>query len=70
MHNFELIHNVFPHYAKQLPPVEQWQGRASVRAQSPDYFPLVGKMQKESRISTFAGLGSKGFYLRRFVVKF
>ncbi len=61
VHNFELIHSVFPHYAKQLPPVEQWQGRASVRAQSPDYFPLVGKMQKESRISTFAGLGSKGF---------
>ncbi|WP_394878353.1 FAD-dependent 5-carboxymethylaminomethyl-2-thiouridine(34) oxidoreductase MnmC, partial [Acinetobacter nosocomialis] len=61
VHNFELIHSVFPTYAKQLPPVDQWQGRAAVRAQSPDYFPLVGKMQSESRISTFAGLGSKGF---------
>ncbi|MFW1884338.1 FAD-dependent 5-carboxymethylaminomethyl-2-thiouridine(34) oxidoreductase MnmC [Acinetobacter nosocomialis] len=61
VHNFELIHSVFPTYAKQLPPVDQWQGRAAVRAQSLDYFPLVGKMQSESRISTFAGLGSKGF---------
>ncbi len=61
VHNFELIHSIFPTYAKQLPPVEQWQGRAAVRAQSPDYFPVIGKMQSESRISTFAGLGSKGF---------
>ncbi|MFX5302211.1 FAD-dependent cmnm(5)s(2)U34 oxidoreductase, partial [Acinetobacter baumannii] len=26
VHNFELIHSVFPTYAKQLPPVDQWQG--------------------------------------------
>lgn len=61
VHNFDLIHSVFPSYAKQLPPVEQWQGRAAVRAQSPDYFPVVGKMPNSSHISTFAGLGSKGF---------
>ena len=61
VHNYELIHNVFPQYAEQLPKLETWQGRASVRAQSLDYFPLVGKIQNLGQIYTFAGLGSKGF---------
>jgi len=61
VHNFELIHSVFPEYAEKLPSPSTWQGRASIRAQSLDYFPLVGKMQDNSRIATFAGLGSKGF---------
>ncbi|MCH7316170.1 FAD-dependent 5-carboxymethylaminomethyl-2-thiouridine(34) oxidoreductase MnmC [Acinetobacter sp. ANC 3882] len=61
VHNYELIHSVFPEYAQQLPSIDTWQGRASVRAQSLDYFPLVGKMQDYERIYTFAGLGSKGF---------
>lgn len=61
VHNFELIHSVFPEYAEKLPLPSAWQGRASIRAQSLDYFPLVGKMQENSRIATFAGLGSKGF---------
>lgn len=61
VHNFELIHSVFPEYAEKLPSPSTWQGRASIRAQSLDYFPLVGKMQENSRIATFAGLGSKGF---------
>jgi tRNA 5-methylaminomethyl-2-thiouridine biosynthesis bifunctional protein len=61
VHNYELIHSVFPTYAEQLPSVDTWQGRASVRAQSLDYFPLVGKIQNADNIYTFAGLGSKGF---------
>ncbi|AZM37596.1 FAD-dependent oxidoreductase [Acinetobacter baumannii] len=61
VHNYELIHSVFPQYAEQLPTLETWQGRASVRAQSLDYFPLVGKIQNLDQIYTFAGLGSKGF---------
>ena len=61
VHNYELIHNVFPKYAQGLPSVDTWQGRASVRAQSLDYFPLVGKIQNFGQIYTFAGLGSKGF---------
>ena len=60
-HNLELIANVFPNYAKTLPEIDQWQGRASVRAQSLDYFPLLGKMQDDAEIYTFSGLGSKGF---------
>lgn len=61
VHNHELIHSVFPEYAQQLPSTDSWQGRASVRAQSLDYFPLVGKIQDTNEIYTFAGLGSKGF---------
>lgn len=61
VHNYELIYSVFPDYAEKLPSVEKWQGRASVRAQSLDYFPLVGKMKNHKQTYTFAGLGSKGF---------
>lgn len=61
VHNYDLIHSVFPDYAKSLAPVEEWQGRASVRAQTLDYFPLLGKVDNEKEIYTFSGLGSKGF---------
>ena len=61
VHNYQLIHSVFPEYAQGLPSVDTWQGRASVRAQSLDYLPLVGKIQNLGQIYTFAGLGSKGF---------
>lgn len=61
VHNYELIHSVFPHYAQSLPDVTTWQGRASVRAQSLDYFPVLGKMSEQTEIYSFAGLGSKGF---------
>ena len=60
-HNLDLLADVFPQYAKQLAPIEQWQGRASIRAQSLDYFPLLGKVQDHREIYTFSGLGSKGF---------
>lgn len=61
VHNCELIHSVFPEYAQSLASTETWQGRASVRAQSQDYFPLLGKMKADEEIYSFAGLGSKGF---------
>jgi tRNA 5-methylaminomethyl-2-thiouridine biosynthesis bifunctional protein len=61
VHNYNLIHSVFPEYAEKLPSVENWQGRASVRAQSQDYFPLLGKVSDQKEIYVFAGLGSKGF---------
>lgn len=60
-HNYQLIRSVFPQYTQSLAPVESWQGRASVRAQSLDYFPLLGKLQDDQEIYSFAGLGSKGF---------
>lgn len=61
VHNYQLIHSIFPTYAEQLPATDTWQGRASIRAQTLDYFPLVGKIQNDPSIYTFAGLGSKGF---------
>ncbi|MFC6052632.1 FAD-dependent cmnm(5)s(2)U34 oxidoreductase [Acinetobacter sp. Ac_877] len=61
VHNYNLIHSVFPEYAEKLADVSTWQGRASVRAQSQDYFPLLGKLNPKDEIYTFAGLGSKGF---------
>lgn len=60
-HNYALIHSVFPHYAQSLAAIETWQGRASVRTQSPDYFPLLGKIQPDAEIYTLTALGSKGF---------
>ncbi|WP_374665944.1 FAD-dependent 5-carboxymethylaminomethyl-2-thiouridine(34) oxidoreductase MnmC [Acinetobacter sp.] len=61
VHNYDLIHSAFPSYAQSLAAPDTWQGRASVRAQTQDYFPLLGKMQEDQEIYTFAGLGSKGF---------
>src|SRR5690606_1731305 len=61
VHNYELIHSAFPEYAQSLASTDTWQGRASVRAQSQDYFPLLGKMKADEEVYSFAGLGSKGF---------
>lgn len=61
IHNCELIHSVFPEYAQSLADISEWQGRASVRAQSKDYFPLLGKLKSDQEIYSLAGLGSKGF---------
>ncbi len=58
-HNFNLIHDVFPEFAQTLPTMETWQGRASIRAQTADYFPIVG--QVKPHIYSLTGLGSKGF---------
>lgn len=60
-HNYQLLAQIAPAYASSLPPIEMWQGRASVRAQSADYFPVLGKMANSQNIYSFAGLGSKGF---------
>lgn len=61
VHNFELIHNAFPDYAAQLPDISSWQGRASIRSQSADYFPFLGRMDLAEEIYSFTALGSKGF---------
>jgi tRNA 5-methylaminomethyl-2-thiouridine biosynthesis bifunctional protein len=61
VHNFNLIHSVFPSYAQTLPDTSTWQGRASVRAQTTDYFPVLGRLDDTADIYSFAGLGSKGF---------
>ncbi|MHA3064345.1 FAD-dependent 5-carboxymethylaminomethyl-2-thiouridine(34) oxidoreductase MnmC [Acinetobacter sp. ANC 4641] len=60
-HNLALLQQLSPEYAATLPEISTWQGRASVRAQSQDYFPLLGKPNAEREVYSFAGLGSKGF---------
>ncbi len=60
-HNLDLLKQITPAFAAQLPEPSDWRGRASIRAQSADYLPLVGKFDSNERIYTFAGLGSKGY---------
>ncbi|OEY98215.1 FAD-dependent cmnm(5)s(2)U34 oxidoreductase [Acinetobacter qingfengensis] len=61
-HNFELMQHALPELATQLTNIKNWQGRASLRAQSPDYLPLVGQITPEQPCChALAGLGSKGF---------
>lgn len=64
-HNFDLVKQALPKLAEQLPDIEQWQGRASIRAQTADYFPIVGKVT-QGQIYTLTGLGSKGFLFAPF----
>ena len=56
-HNLALLEKIYLNY--QLPSINTWYGRASIRAQSLDYFPTVGKIS--DKVYSFAGLGSKGF---------
>ncbi len=60
-HNFNLLNTVMPELAQQLPPIAQWQGRASIRAQGNDYLPFVGAVVDRPNVWTISGLGSKGF---------
>ncbi len=39
----------------------QLQGRASIRAQTPDYHPIIGKLPHRSAVYAMYGMGSKGF---------
>ncbi|WP_296202831.1 FAD-dependent 5-carboxymethylaminomethyl-2-thiouridine(34) oxidoreductase MnmC [Psychrobacter sp. UBA3962] len=38
-----------------------WQARVGIRAQTPDYHPLVGRVDEEGFIWTLSGMGSKGY---------
>jgi tRNA 5-methylaminomethyl-2-thiouridine biosynthesis bifunctional protein len=60
-HLLELITDILPDVAAQLPPIATWQGRASTRAQTRDYLPVVGAVPQMHGVWTLCGLGSKGF---------
>ncbi|MEB3754291.1 FAD-dependent 5-carboxymethylaminomethyl-2-thiouridine(34) oxidoreductase MnmC [Acinetobacter sp. MD2(2019)] len=60
-HNLDLLRAIAPECAATLPEIRTWQGRASIRAQTADYLPLLGQLESHSRIYSFAGLGSKGY---------
>jgi tRNA 5-methylaminomethyl-2-thiouridine biosynthesis bifunctional protein len=40
--NLSLLSSVLPELAASLPALTEWEGRAALRCQSPDYLPLVG----------------------------
>ncbi|WP_156935742.1 FAD-dependent 5-carboxymethylaminomethyl-2-thiouridine(34) oxidoreductase MnmC [Alkanindiges illinoisensis] len=60
-HNLDLIKAIAPATADSFPPISTWQGRAAIRAQSPDYLPLAGQINGHAGLWTLTGLGSKGF---------
>ncbi len=60
-HNLDLIRAIAPAVANSFPPISIWQGRAAIRAQSPDYLPLAGQINRHAGLWTLTGLGSKGF---------
>jgi tRNA 5-methylaminomethyl-2-thiouridine biosynthesis bifunctional protein len=39
----------------------QWQARAGIRTQTPDYHPIVGQLATGSRIWTLTAMGAKGY---------
>ncbi len=60
--NLEKFHQGLPHAAKTLNiTADKLSGRASIRAQTPDYHPIVGSINNRHRIFTLYGMGSKGF---------
>lgn len=50
--------NALPQFAN-IQPSNTWQGRAGLRAQMPDYLPLVGQVSES--VWSLAAMGSKGF---------
>lgn len=61
LHNRHLLKTFVPALAPALPPAAAWQGRASLRAQSQDYQPLVGRAGNRPGLYLNIGHGSKGF---------
>lgn len=60
--NLDKLTQNLPHIAKKLNlDIHQLQGRASIRAQTPDYHPIVGQLIDKKRVFTLYGMGSKGF---------
>ena len=51
-----------PELAAVIPAdTSQWQARAGVRTQTPDYHPILGQVAANSRIWTLTAMGAKGY---------
>ena len=60
--NLDKLNQSLPNLAKTLNiNINDLQGRASIRAQTPDYHPVMGQVAGQSRLFTLYGMGSKGF---------
>lgn len=54
--------NAIPELATIIPTdTRQWQGRAGVRTQTPDYHPIVGQLPDSQRLWTMTAMGAKGY---------
>ncbi|GAA0310121.1 FAD-dependent 5-carboxymethylaminomethyl-2-thiouridine(34) oxidoreductase MnmC [Psychrobacter aestuarii] len=61
-HNRDKLVSALPELEDILPSdVGQWQARVGIRAQTPDYHPLVGQVTGSQHIWTLCGMGSKGY---------
>ncbi len=40
--NLQMLSNAVPHFARLLPPVDEWQGKVGYRCSTPDYLPIAG----------------------------
>lgn len=60
-HRFNLskLTTALPDIAATLPDVNEFHGKVGIRAQTPDYHPLVGQI--DTQLFTLYGMGSKGF---------
>ena len=61
--NFQKFSQALPNYchALNISKDANFKGRVGIRAQTPDYHPLVGKLANSSHIFCLYGMGSKGF---------
>ncbi|MFB6349358.1 tRNA (5-methylaminomethyl-2-thiouridine)(34)-methyltransferase MnmD [Moraxella sp. ZJ142] len=61
--NYQKLRQALPQYCQKLGITQNSQliGRAGVRAQTPDYHPLVGKIANRQHSYCLYGMGSKGF---------
>lgn len=65
--NRDKLITAIPELAKILPNESDdeafsgWQARVGIRAQTPDYHPLVGQVDTQGLIWTLSGMGSKGY---------
>lgn len=60
--NLEKLTQSLPNIVKELNVnINELQGRASIRAQTPDYHPIVGNVGCYKNLFTIYGMGSKGF---------
>lgn len=62
-HNLQRLAQSAPDWAQQLPAMDTWQGRASIRAQTRNYLPILQPLPLTPAGSAWVltGLGSKGY---------
>lgn len=58
--NFDKLSTALPNVANAIDK-QNLTGKVGIRAQTPDYHPLVGKVPSSQRLHTLYGMGSKGF---------